>query len=206
MNTNGEAADLIVRESIQITESAVKLAGLGAKNLAALLLAIANDQQKVAGKTSLKKLLQSNEELVIFSVKVEDLPNFKREGKRYGILYCPLVNRTENTGMVEIMARSRDAKQINRIMERMGYPIPQELQAEHTEKKAESRGLSENSLDGRGNGVTAFMKEEENTEYEKKPSVKGRLAALKAASENIPVPDAPSLSEKSAEKLIEPTR
>ena len=86
MNTNGETADLIVRESIQITESAVKLAGLGAKNLAALLLAIANDQQKVAGKTSLKKLLQSNEELVIFSVKAEDLPNFKREGKRYGIL------------------------------------------------------------------------------------------------------------------------
>ena len=39
MSTSGETADLMVRESIQITESAVKLAGLGAKNLAALLLA-----------------------------------------------------------------------------------------------------------------------------------------------------------------------
>ena len=37
MSTSGETADLLVRESIQITESAVKLAGLGAKNLAALL-------------------------------------------------------------------------------------------------------------------------------------------------------------------------
>ena len=35
MSTNGETADLMVREGIQITESALKLAGLGAKNLAA---------------------------------------------------------------------------------------------------------------------------------------------------------------------------
>ena len=30
MSTNGETADLMVREGIQITESALKLAGLGA--------------------------------------------------------------------------------------------------------------------------------------------------------------------------------
>ena len=52
MSTSGETADLMVRESIQITESAVKMAALGAKNLAALLLALANDNQKIAGKTS----------------------------------------------------------------------------------------------------------------------------------------------------------
>ena len=43
MSTNGETAELVVKEGIQITESAVKLAGLGAKNLAALLIAIAKD-------------------------------------------------------------------------------------------------------------------------------------------------------------------
>lgn len=43
MSTSGETADLVVKESIQITESAVKLAGLGAKNLAALLVALAKD-------------------------------------------------------------------------------------------------------------------------------------------------------------------
>ena len=46
MSTNGETADMVVRESIQITESAVKLAGLGAKNLAALLMAVAKDEPK----------------------------------------------------------------------------------------------------------------------------------------------------------------
>lgn len=69
MSTNGETADLMVRESIQITESAVKLAGLGAKNLAAFLLAFANDQQKVAGKINLRRLIRSGEELAIFQNK-----------------------------------------------------------------------------------------------------------------------------------------
>ena len=63
MSTNGETADLMVREGIQITESALKLAGLGAKNLAALLIALANDNQKLAGKTNLKRLIHDGEEL-----------------------------------------------------------------------------------------------------------------------------------------------
>lgn len=77
MSTNGETADMVVRESIQITESAVKLAGLGAKNLAALLVAVAKDNPKLSGKTGLKRLIQDGEELAIFSVKQEDLRGFQ---------------------------------------------------------------------------------------------------------------------------------
>ena len=124
MSTNGETADLMVREGIQITESALKLAGLGAKNLAALLIALANDNQKLAGKTNLKRLIHDGEELTIFSVKQEDLKGFQMEAKRYGVLFYPIVNKVEKTGTVEIMAKARDAKQINRIFERMGYPAP----------------------------------------------------------------------------------
>ena len=124
MSTNGETADLMVREGIQITESALKLAGLGAKNLAALLIALANDNQKLAGKTNLKRLIHDGEELTIFSVKQEDLKGFQMEAKRYGVLFYPIINKVEKTGTVEIMAKARDAKQINRIFERMGYPAP----------------------------------------------------------------------------------
>ena len=103
MSTNGETADLMVREGIQITESALKLAGLGAKNLAALLIALANDNQKLAGKTNLKRLIHDGEELTIFSVKQEDLKGFQMEAKRYGVLFYPIINKVEKTGTVEIM-------------------------------------------------------------------------------------------------------
>lgn len=43
MNSGSEAADQMVREGIQITEAAVKLSALGAKNLAAIALALARD-------------------------------------------------------------------------------------------------------------------------------------------------------------------
>ena len=69
MNTGGDAADLMVRESIQITESSIKLAGLGAKNLAALLIALAQDNQKLQGKTTLKRLLSEGKELKVFPLK-----------------------------------------------------------------------------------------------------------------------------------------
>lgn len=42
--------------------------------------------------------------------------------KRYGVLFYPIINRVEKTGTVEVMAKAKDAPQINRIFERMGIP------------------------------------------------------------------------------------
>ena len=180
MSTNGETADMVVRESIQITESAVKLAGLGAKNLAALLVAVAKDNPKLSGKTGLKRLIQDGEELAIFSVKQEDLRGFQMESKRYGVLFYPIINRVEKTGTVEIMAKAKDAKQINRIFERMGYPAP--TQEDTSAKKAKARDPSDNSSEERGTGAKAFM-EQDTTEGKLRPSVKSKLAAIKAESQ-----------------------
>ncbi len=179
MSTNGETADLMVREGIQITESALKLAGLGAKNLAALLIALANDNQKLAGKTNLKRLIHDGEELTIFSVKQEDLKGFQMEAKRYGVLFYPIVNKVEKTGTVEIMAKARDAKQINRIFERMGYPAPVR---EDAAKKASARAPSENSSKERGTGARAST-EPAAEKADARPSVRSRLMALQAAAE-----------------------
>ena len=168
MSTSGETADLVVKESIQITESAVKLAGLGAKNLAALLIAIAKDNPK----TGLKRLIQDGEELTIFSIKQDDLKGFQMESKRYGVLFYPIVNKVEKTGTVEIMAKAKDAKQINRIFERMGYPAPVQSDA----RKQRPRAPSENSFKERGSGART------STEMDK-PSVREKVKALKAEVE-----------------------
>lgn len=178
MNTSGETAELVVKEGIQITESAVKLAGLGTKNLAALLIAIAKDNPKLSGKTGLKRLIQDGEELTIFSVKQEDLKGFQMESKRYGVLFYPVINKVEKTGTVEIMAKAKDAKQINRIFERMGYPAPVR---EDAAKKASARAPSENSSKERGNGARI------STEMasEKKPSVRAKMQELKKVSEQM---------------------
>ena len=43
MDTSGEVADLMVKESIQVTEAGIKLLAAGSKNLAAFLWALAKD-------------------------------------------------------------------------------------------------------------------------------------------------------------------
>ena len=181
MSTSGETADMMVREGIQITESAVKLAGLGAKNLAALLIAVANDNQKLAGKTNLKRLIHDGEELAIFSVKRDDLKVFHMETKRYGILYCSIVNKLENTGRVEIMAKAKDARQINRVFERMGYPAP--IQTEDPAKKAGSRAPYENSFREHGTGATAYTEATTIPDERHRPSVRQRLESFQTVGQ-----------------------
>ena len=117
MNTGGDAADLMVRESIQITESSIKLAGLGAKNLAALLIALAQDNQKLQGKTTLKRLLSEGKELKVFPLKVDDISAFKDLSKEYGVLFTPIINKAEKTAYCDVLAKAEDVSKINRIFE-----------------------------------------------------------------------------------------
>ena len=58
MDNSGEVADLMVKESIQITEAAVKLLAGGGKNLAAFLLALSQNNKKLYGKTNMAQLIQ----------------------------------------------------------------------------------------------------------------------------------------------------
>lgn len=67
MNSSGEVADLMVKEGIQITESSVKLMALGAKNLAAIIIALNDD--KLQGKTSLKNCLKQKNRYVLCRLK-----------------------------------------------------------------------------------------------------------------------------------------
>ena len=179
MSTSGETADLMVREGIQITESALKLAGLGAKNLAALLIALANDNQKVAGKTTLKRLIQDREELTIFSINEQDLAAFKKESTQYGVLYYPIINKAEKTGTVEIMAKAKDARQINRILERMGIAVPTRQEDEATKKEVSRVPSGEKSREY-GTDTRAAASQSMNSDPKQRPSVRKKMEAIKA--------------------------
>ncbi|MEY8233780.1 PcfB family protein [Oscillospiraceae bacterium 50-16] len=118
MSYSGDAAEQVVRLSLETGEVAVKLAGEGAKQLAILLYAILREQRKTKGKTRLTNMLRSGKELKVFAVKDSDLQLFCREAKKYGVLYCVLKDRDATDGLTDIMVRAEDASKINRIFER----------------------------------------------------------------------------------------
>ena len=120
MNTSGDAAESIIRMSLQGIEVAARISGSGAKNVAVLLCAILKEQEKVKGKTKLVNMLKSGKELKVFSVKYDDLKKFTEEAKRYGVLFSALIDKKQKNvdGMVDIMVKAEDAGKINRIVER----------------------------------------------------------------------------------------
>ncbi|MBP0969998.1 MAG: PcfB family protein [Oscillospiraceae bacterium] len=113
-----DAADQVVRMSLQGTEFAVRLAGTGAKELAELIYLVLKDQKKSRGKTRLENMLKSGKELKVFAVSDSDLRKFCEEARRYGVLYTVLKDRTADDGVTDVMVKKEDAGKINRIFER----------------------------------------------------------------------------------------
>ena len=121
MNNSGDAAEQVVRLSLEGTEVALKLTGSAAKNIAAALYAVLKnrDKNKIKGRQRLTAMLKSGKELKVFTISEEHLKQFATEAKRYGVVYCALRGKEKSAdGMVDVMVRAEDASKINRIVER----------------------------------------------------------------------------------------
>lgn len=118
MSYSGDAAEQVVRMSLEGVEVAAKITGAGAKEIALLLYAVLKDQKKTKGKTRLTNMLRSGKELKVFAVQDKDLIKFCKEAKKYGVLYCVLKDRDATDGITDVMVRAEDASKVNRIFER----------------------------------------------------------------------------------------
>lgn len=181
MSIGTEAADQMVRSGIQITEAATKLTALGAKNLAALLIALAKENQKLAGKTNLTRLLTEGKPPAVVNIPEKDMRRFSREAKKYGVLFSAIRDKTNLNSNVDIITRQEDIPKINRIFERMGYAVPKD-KTDDNSKNARTRAAQEKGLKARGSGLTHAGQIIKPTDP---PSVKGRIAAIKAAKAKL---------------------
>ena len=73
MNNGGDAAEQIVRLSLEGFEVAAKLSGSAAKNIALLLVSVLKQEQKTKGKARLTNMIKSGKELKVFSIPNKDL-------------------------------------------------------------------------------------------------------------------------------------
>ena len=144
MSYSGDAAEQVVRMSLETGEVAVRLAGTGAKQLAILLYAILREQKKTKGKTRLTNMLRSGKELKVFAVKDTDLRRFCVEAKKYGVLYCVLKDKDATDGITDVMVRAEDASKINRIFERFDLAtvdmasVKSEIERDRAEQQADA--------------------------------------------------------------------
>lgn len=121
MNTSGDAAEQVIRLSLEGADFLLRLTGTGLKNLAFLLISALKsaDMHKTKGKTRLTAMLKSGKPLTVFSINNADLEVFAKEARHYGVLYCALGNPSGSPdGVTDILVKQEDAVRINRIVER----------------------------------------------------------------------------------------
>lgn len=205
MSYSGDAAEQVVRMSLQGAEVAAKITGEGAKHIAVLLYAILKEQNKTKGQVRLTNMLKSGKELKVFAVKDEDLKRFCTEAKKYGVLYCVLKDKNATDGITDIMVRAEDASKINRIFERFQLAtvdigsIQKEIQQEQAKDKivleGEKSPFQAKTEKSRPSEPISTIKKQadKGISTEKRPSVRDELRKIQekrksAAKQEIPKP------------------
>ena len=123
MNAGGDAAEQIVRLSLEGAEVAARLTGNAAKNIAVLLASVLKQQKKTKGKARLSSMIRSGKELKVFSIQNRDLRKFTEQARKYGVLYCVLRDKgtKDPAAQVDIITRAEDASKIQRIVDRFEF-------------------------------------------------------------------------------------
>ena len=174
MSQGSDAAEQMVKETMIISETAAKLAGLGAKNLAALLTLYLREGHQFKGETNLKKLLKEGKEIRVFCLDRDNLAEFKKHAKDYGIVYSALKQKNDDSRIVDVLVKAEDTPRVNRILEKMKYPLPSEEKADEQAKKSVSVARSEKASSEPSIGSAMPTKNDERR------SVRERIDELEA--------------------------
>lgn len=170
--SESQAEDKIIKVILDGAEYVVHIGAKTVAKTAAIALALgrlALESRHSKGKQSLKTMLKSGKELEIFSVAPEDLKEFAKEAKRYGITFCAVKNKKDKNAPVDILVKAEDAGRVNRIIERLNLG---QVKENSKETENPTRGRSD-PIKNREAQSSPFFEED-------RPSVVDKLKNLAA--------------------------
>lgn len=191
MTSSGDAAEQVVRLSLEGFEVAAKLTGSAAKEVAILLASVLKQEisqsGKTRGKARLTSMIKSGKELKVFSLPQKDLKKFTEHAKRYGVLYCVLRDRNTNApdAQIDIIARAEDASKIQRIVDRFELgtvdkaSIVSEAERDVSEREAKEREVPSKTMGERiVEEAMGKAKQQEKNEQENPTAAKTEKSPL----------------------------
>ena len=97
MNVSSDAAEQIVRMSLEGMEVMLKISGQGAKLVAVRLAAALKEEEKTRGRSRITSMIKSGKPLKVYEIQQKDLKTFAYEARRYGVLYTVLRDKNGNS-------------------------------------------------------------------------------------------------------------
>lgn len=122
MNVTDGAAEEIVKIGLDGLEVVARITGSAAKNIAAMLLALAAQSKRMKGRTVLSALKRQGANISVFNIPQKDLKTFVRNAKKYCILYSVIRSKTDknDNAPVSIAINAADAPRAQRLIENCG--------------------------------------------------------------------------------------
>lgn len=139
MNPETDAANMItntvVKVAVEGAEKAIKVSGSGAMGIAKIIAQEIKHPSKSKGKTSIRTLMQRSNVQKIFELKSQDLKDFAKNAKQYGLVYH-VIRKKDTPNILQIMVNAEDAAKINRIYEnlKIATPSPIEVSREQADQ------------------------------------------------------------------------
>ena len=145
----GEAADQMVRMMLSSGEVVARLTGSALKNLLALTMALAENNQTISGKVNMTKMLRETRDLRVFPMTLKQYKQFQKHAKKQKILFSAIKDRDGKGKLIDVVMPVTELDRANVIFERMMYQGPARQAPEHKERPAPSpeKGRQERSPD-----------------------------------------------------------
>ena len=132
----GEAADQMVRMMLSGGEVAVRLGGSALKNLLALTMALAKNNQTSSGKVNMTKMLRETRDLRLFPMTPEQYQQFQKHAKKQKILFSAIKDKDGKGKLIDVVMPVTELDRANLIFERIMYQGPVR-QAQEREERAD---------------------------------------------------------------------
>lgn len=114
----------MVRMMLSGGEVAVRLTGSAMKNLLALTMALAKNNQTISGKVSMKKMLGQTRDLRSFPMTPEQYKQFKKYAKKQKILFSAIKDKDDNGKLIDVVMPVTELDRANLIFEKILYQGP----------------------------------------------------------------------------------
>lgn len=123
MLNSSDAADQVVKYTLEGTEVALKLSGLAAKNVAIYLIAVLNENKKTRGRAGIERMLREGKPIKLFRIPTKQLRAFAKESRKYGFLFYAMLDRRNPAPETDVMVFARDAARVNRVLDRLSLAV-----------------------------------------------------------------------------------
>ena len=117
----GEAADQMVRMMLSSGEVAIRLSRSALKNLLALTMALAKNNQTISGKVSMGKMLKETRDLRLFPMSPEQFKQFQKHARKQKILFSAIHDRDGKGKVIDVVMPVTELDRANLIFERILY-------------------------------------------------------------------------------------